>query len=44
MSEIHEIATITSRGQITVPKPIRLVLGVGAGSKIAFDLRHGGWW
>lgn len=41
MSEIHEIATITSKGQITLPKPIRQALGVAVGSKIAFDLRHG---
>jgi antitoxin PrlF len=41
MSEIHEIATVTSKGQITLPKPIRQALGVVVGSKIAFDLRHG---
>ena len=37
MSRIHEVATITSKGQITLPKPIRQVLGVGAGGKVAFD-------
>ena len=37
MSRIHEVATITSKGQITLPKPIRQVLGVDAGGKVAFD-------
>lgn len=38
MSPIHEIATITSKGQITLPKPIRQALGVNSGGKVAFDL------
>lgn len=38
MPAIHEIATITSKGQITLPKSIRQALGVDYGSKIAFDL------
>lgn len=41
MSDIHEVATITSKGQITLPKPIRQALGVAIGGKVAFDLRHG---
>lgn len=41
MPEIHEIATLTSKGQITLPKSIRQVLGVGTGGKVAFDLRGG---
>lgn len=41
MSDIHEEATVTSKGQITLPKPIRQVLGVTVGGKVAFDLRHG---
>ena len=41
MSNIHEVATVTSKGQITLPKPIRQVLGVAIGGKVAFDLRHG---
>ena len=39
MSNIHEEATITSKGQITLPKPIRQALGVDYGGKVAFDLR-----
>lgn len=38
MPAIHEVATITSKGQITLPKPIRQALGVDFGGKIAFDL------
>lgn len=41
MPEIHEVATLTSKGQITLPKPIRQVLGVDTGAKVAFDLRGG---
>jgi antitoxin PrlF len=37
MATIHEVATITSKGQITLPKPIRQVLGVDLGGKVAFD-------
>jgi len=37
MSQIHEVATITSKGQITLPKPIRQALGVDSGGKVAFD-------
>ena len=39
MQAVHEIATITSKGQITLPKPIRQALGVDFGGKVAFDLR-----
>ena len=39
--EIHEVATLTSKGQITLPKSIRQVLGVDTGGKVAFDLRGG---
>lgn len=39
MPPIHETATLTSKGQITLPKPIRQALGVSIGEKIAFDLR-----
>jgi len=41
MSDIHEVATVTSKGQITLPKPIRQALGVTIGGKVAFDLRDG---
>ena len=38
MNTIHEVATITSKGQITLPKPIRQALGLNFGGKVAFDL------
>jgi antitoxin PrlF len=39
MAHIHEIATVTSKGQITLPKPIRQALGIDVGGKVAFELR-----
>ena len=42
MSVIHEVATMTSKGQITVPKPIRQALGVEAGAKVSFELEEDG--
>lgn len=39
MPNIHEQATLTSKGQITLPKAIRQALGVTAGSKVSFELR-----
>ncbi len=38
MYAVHEEATVTSKGQITLPKPIRDALGVDTGGKVAFDL------
>ncbi|WP_395828560.1 type II toxin-antitoxin system PrlF family antitoxin [Elstera sp.] len=42
MPDIHEVATLTSKGQLTLPKAIRQALGVDIGGKIAFDLRDNG--
>jgi len=42
MQTIHEIATLTSKGQPTLPKPIRQALGVDVGGKVAFELRDDG--
>ena len=36
MAEIHAVATITSKGQITLPKTIRKALGVDSGGKVSF--------
>jgi len=30
------MATLTSKGQVTIPKPVRDHLGIGPGSQIAF--------
>ncbi len=42
MPDIHEVATLTSKGQLTLPKTIRQALGVDIGGKIAFDLKDNG--
>lgn len=42
MSTISEFATLTSKGQITLPKSIRQLLGVDAGGKIVFELGNDG--
>ncbi len=39
MHPIREVATITSKGQVTVPKPIRQLLGVDSGGKVRFTMR-----
>ena len=40
MRMIEEVATMTAKGQITVPKRIRDALGADAGTKMTFEL-HG---
>ena len=42
MSIIHEIATMTTKGQITLPKSVRQALGVDVGAKVAFELHEDG--
>ena len=42
MSILHEVATMTAKGQITVPKPIRQALGADAGTKVTFELHENG--
>ena len=37
MPVIHEVAILSSKGQVTLPKSIRQTLGVEAGDKLAFD-------
>src|SRR3546814_20179827 len=39
---IHRMATITSKGQMTRPKPIRRALGGEVGGKGAFELNERG--
>lgn len=39
MPSIHETATLTSKGQITLPKAIRQALGVTTGARVSFELR-----
>ena len=42
MSIIHEVATMTAKGQITLPKAIRQALGVDVGARVAFELHDDG--
>ena len=42
MPIIHEVATMTAKGQITVPKTVRQALGVDVGAKVAFELHENG--
>ena len=42
MSIIHEVATMTAKGQITIPRTVRWALGVDVGAKVAFELREDG--
>lgn len=39
MPAIHEIVTLTSKGQVTLPKSVRQLLGLNTGGKVAFDVR-----
>ena len=41
MATIRELSTITSKGQLTLPKAIRQALGVGPGQQVAFELQEG---
>lgn len=41
MPASHIVATLTSRGRVTVPKVARQALGVEGGGKIAFEVRGG---
>jgi len=42
MSIIHEVATMTAKGQITVPKAIRQALGADVGTRMTFELHENG--
>ena len=36
------MATVSSKGQVTIPKRVRQALGITPGSKVEFDLEGGG--
>ncbi len=42
MSIVHEVATMTAKGQITLPRTVRQALGVDVGAKVAFELHDDG--
>lgn len=35
------IATVTSKGQVTIPKPVRDLLGLGTGDSLEFSCERG---
>ena len=42
MSIIQEVATMTAKGQITLPRTVRQALGVDVGARVAFELHEDG--
>lgn len=42
MPIIYEVATMTSKGRITLPRTLRQALGVDIGAKVAFELHENG--
>lgn len=36
------VVTVTSKGQVTIPKPVRDRLGINPGSKVEFELAQDG--
>lgn len=41
-TKLNEWATVTSKGQVTIPKPIRDQVGISNGGKVRFRLRYDG--
>jgi antitoxin PrlF len=41
-SPFEEVSTVSSKGQTTIPKPVRQALGVNEGDQIAFRVDEGG--
>lgn len=39
---LRSAATVTSKGQVTIPKPIRKALGITTGSQLEFQLTSEG--
>jgi len=35
---IHEVSTLSARGQVTIPKPVREAMGVDAGARLSFEV------
>jgi AbrB family looped-hinge helix DNA binding protein len=35
------MATVTRKGQVTIPKVVREALGLGPGAKVVFEIREG---
>ena len=42
VTKLNEWATVTRKGQVTIPKLIRDQVGISNGGKVRFRLRHDG--
>jgi len=42
IKELDKWATVTKKGQVTVPKPIRDRIGISEGGRVRFRLRYDG--
>ncbi len=42
MEDAHGDGSVTSKGQVTIPKRVRRALGITPGSKVEFDIDRGG--
>jgi antitoxin PrlF len=42
ITEVHMAATVTSKGQVTIPKPVRDRLGINPGSMVEFEVAEDG--
>ncbi len=40
-SRVRAVATVTSKGQVTIPRVVRRALGLGTGSQLHFELARG---
>jgi antitoxin PrlF len=41
-TEVSMATTVTSKGQVTIPKPVRDLLGIEAGTEVEFELASDG--
>ncbi len=42
IKELDKWATVTQKGQVTIPKPLRDRIGISKGSRVRFRLRYDG--
>jgi AbrB family looped-hinge helix DNA binding protein len=40
-THLRAVATVTSKGQVTIPRVVRRALGLGTGSQLHFELARG---
>lgn len=39
--DMYAVATVTSKGQLTIPKSVRNALGIGTGDRVVFRVEDG---